>query len=160
MTAPDWSTMLAAEEERAMAGKPAWRVRAACVAGVACPRCMAAIGVKCGPRSKPAASCRERVWSMRALQRAQGKAPMVADVAPFLDVVAKFISTPVLGAMLEPGMHLGARVWLTQSYASIADDDMQAAIRHGLVRLSVASGGAPVWVVTEAGAEYAAGWKR
>ena len=154
MTAPDWSAMLAAEEERAMAGKPAWRVRAACVAGVACPRCMAAIGVKCGTRSKPVASCRERVWAMRALQRAHGKAPMVADVAPFLDTIAGVKP----GDATSFGWRVDLKTWALASGEEIADADLAPAIRHGLVRLSIS--GAPVWVVTEAGAEYAAGWER
>jgi len=147
MTDYDWSAMLAAEEERAMAGKPAWRVRAACVAGVACPRCMSALGVKCGPKSKPAASCRERVWAMRALQRAQGKAPMVSDVTPFLDVVANLAA----GQTLRPMEFHGDLAWYAVNMARpVADADLIPAIRHGLVRLSVASDGAPVWVVTEA----------
>lgn len=163
MTAPDWSAMLAAEEARAMAGKPAFRVRMACVAGIACPRCRAPIGTRCsrppvaGIRGtpKPEPSCRERVWAMRALQRspAMSRLPRVADVAGFMDAIA--------GADLTFGIYMDGGMWRAAGQPLFADDsDLDPAIRHGLVRLSVAASGAPVWVITEAGAEYAAGWRK
>ena len=166
MTAPDWSAMLAGEEARAMAGKPAFRVRMACVAGVACPRCGAPVEARCvrpkaqGTRgikgsANPAPLCRERVWAMRALQRspAMSRPPRVADVAGFMDAIA--------GADLTFGIYMDGGMWRAAGQPLFADDsDLDPAIRHGLVRLSVAASGAPVWVITEAGAEYAAGWRK
>jgi hypothetical protein len=69
--------------------------------------------------------------------------PKVAAVAGFMDFITAHVPAPWLGAEL-------------------ADDacDMEAAIKHGLVRLSTRADGDPVWCVTEAGAEYAAGWGR
>lgn len=167
MTAPDWSAMLAADEARAMAGKPAFRVRMACVAGVACPRCGAGAGTRCSRPKVPginwapgaAPSCRERVWAMRALQRspAMSRPPRVADVAGFVDAVAGHVAT---GFTLSWVPTLS--MWMLDGHAAtqVADAYLDSAIRHGLVRLSVASDGRPLWVITEAGAEYAAGWRK
>lgn len=110
----------------------------------------------------PVPSCRERVWAMRALQRspAMSRPPKVADVAPFLNSLTE-----------HPGPDLGVAMWwdaafiawrLPQSHGHLLLEHelIEAPVRHGLVRLSVASSGAPVWVITEAGAEYAAGWRK
>lgn len=166
MTAPDWSALLAAEEARAMAGKPAFRVRMACVAGIACPRCRAPMGARCslppvaGIRGtpKPAPSCRERVWAMRALQRSpsMSRPPRVADVAGFLDVIPGDIKA---GDALWWVASLSAWEMSDHGAKSVSDTAIDSAIRHGLVRLSVASDGRPLWVITAAGAEYAAGWR-
>lgn len=148
----DWSAMLAAEEARAMAGKPAFRVRMAAKSGIACPRCQRPMGVRCGRNTSNEPSCRERVWAMRALQRspAMSRPPKVADVAPFLDIVTK--------TALDYGIHPHGDGWIIGA-EMMRDDVLNVAIRHGLVALRVSEYGGPVWVITEAGAEYAAGWK-
>ena len=134
---------LSSEEERAMAGRPAWRVQAACISGTACHRCGALAGSGCkrpGP-GKKATTCRERVWAMRALERSRGKPPLRDAVAPFLDALASTIG-PYLGTIA---------LW--------DDSVLDPAIRHGLVRLAIGPLGAPAWVVTAAGAEYAEEWR-
>ena len=160
----DWSALLAAEEARAMAGKPVFRVRMAAVAGIACPRCGAVMGARC--KQKPGAfaagnrapSCRDRVWAMRALQRspAMSRPPRVADVAGVLDVIP---GDTQAGDALWWVASLSAWEMADHGAESVSDAALDVAIRHGLVRLSVASDGRPLWVISEAGAEYAAGWR-
>ena len=67
-------TLLEVEAARAMSGRPAWRVVAACVKGGPCPRCEAAAGVKCRVQHI------ERVWAQRARERGAAKPARVHAV--------------------------------------------------------------------------------
>lgn len=136
-------TLLEVEAARAMSGRPAWRVVAACVKGGPCPRCEAAVGVKC----KAAVTCNERVWAQRAQERAAGKMQRGRR-----EGAERFIK-----AVAEHGINAGAHVSRTRDggycwpsawdCAPIEVLAMDAAIACGYVRL--ANLGGPVWVVTD-----------
>lgn len=141
---------LATEEARAMSGRPAWRVAAACIKGTACPRCQAPMGARCSGK----VTCRERVWAQRANERARAGGRAV-DVAVFLDAVSD-PPTPA-GAVIY--WHAGE--WrLPSCYGGrvVEAGSLHRAIFGGLVRLSGAQ--KPEWIITESGAVLAEEWAR
>lgn len=132
-------TDLATEEARAMAGRPAWRVAAACIKGVNCPRCKAMKTVRCWP-----ATCCERVWRQRARERSARPSPV--GVHAFLEAVAAI------------DLRAGVVFWWDEHYevwritsVDMSESMLAPAIRGGLVRLTVSNGVRPEWVVTEHG---------
>lgn len=145
-------TDLATEEARAMSGRPAWRVAAACVKGVACPRCEVAAGARCNGKT----TCRERVWRQRAQERARSSC---------IDSLGHAF-VPV---MLDENLAAGSVIWWhpqagewrlpeTAGANDISPEVLAEAIRGGLVRLAISGGIMPAWVVTEWGHSLAIGW--
>jgi hypothetical protein len=145
-------TDLATEEARAMSGRPAWRVAAACIKGVACPRCSAEQGVRCSGKT----TCRERVWRERAHERAVATSRQAADGAfnAFLEAIAEHSADVVIWQSNRTGE------WrIAAGGPDISAGVLQQGITGGLVRLVTWTGGG-AWAITEAGAAYAEEWAR
>lgn len=139
-------TLLEAEAVRAMSGRPAWRVVAACVKGGPCPRCGAAVGVKCRPTMTPPHI--ERVWAQRARERgaAKPKREHAAGAQAFIESVALHrINAEAHVSRTRDGGWCWPSAWNCAPIDTLA---MDAAIACGYVRL--ANCGGPVWVVTDA----------
>ena len=166
---PD-QTLLEVEAARAMSGRPAWRVVAACVKGGSCPRCGALTGVKCRTPHI------ERVWAQRARERGAAKPARVhaTGAQAFIDVLVR--ERVPAGAVLwrrpdtegwhwpdewdalvpPPNTWLAAWRVLKPGGALLAcgagdvePAAMDAAIALGFVRLATSGGIMPVWVVTD-----------
>lgn len=150
-------TLLEAEAERAMSGRPAWRVVAACVKGGACPGCGRPAGVRCIPRGFNV--CPERVWAQRARERAAGRVPRGQHdgARAFIDAVIR--ERVAVGAVLWRRPDAEGWNWPDEcGTGGVELAAMDAAIACGYVRLAISGGVMPVWVVTEAAVEQAAAW--
>ncbi len=150
--------LLDTEVVRAMSGRPAWRVVAACVKGGPCPRCLRPMQAKCVIQSGSA--CRERVWAQRARERAEGYRPRRAQAAG---------AQGFIGVIVRERVAVGAKLWRRPDAegwhwpdecgtGEVDPAAMDAAIACGLVRLAISGGVMPVWVVTEYAVREAAAW--
>lgn len=143
--------LLEVEAVRAMSGRPAWRVVAACVKGGSCPRCEAAAGVKCRrPVNSNGGSCNERVWAQRARERGAAKPARVhaAGAQAFIDAVIR--ERILAGAVLWRRPDAEGWNWPDERGAgNVEPAAMDAAIALGYVRLAISGGVMPVWVVTD-----------
>jgi len=140
---PD-QTLLEVEAARAMSGRPAWRVVAACVKGGSCPRCGALIGVKCRTPHI------ERVWAQRARERGAAKPARVhaTGAQAFIDVLVR--ERVPAGAVLWRRPDTEGWHWPDECGAGdVEPAAMDAAIALGFVRLATSGGIMPVWVVTD-----------
>ena len=144
-------TLLEVEAARAMSGRPAWRVVAACVKGGPCPRCEAAAGVKCRrPVNSNGGSCNERVWAQRARERGAAKPARVhaTGAQAFIDAVIR--ERILAGAVLWRRPDAEGWNWPDERGAgNVEPAAMDAAIALGYVRLAISGGVMPVWVVTD-----------
>jgi hypothetical protein len=145
-------TDLATEEARAMSGRPAWRVAAACIKGVACPRCSAEKGVRCSGK----VTCRERVWCQRAYERLVSTTSQAANGVfnAFLEAIAEHSSNVVIWQSNRTGE------WrIMAGGPDISAGTLQQGITGGLIRL-ITWTGCGAWAITEGGAAYAEEWAR
>lgn len=136
--------LLEVEAVRAMSGRPAWRVVAACVKGGSCPRCGALTGVKCRTPHI------ERVWAQRARERGAAKPARVhaAGAQAFIDAVIR--ERILAGAVLWRRPDAEGWNWPDERGAgNVEPAAMDAAIALGYVRLAISGGVMPVWVVTD-----------
>jgi len=143
LAVPD-QTLLEVEAARAMSGRPAWRVVAACVKGGSCPRCGALTGVKCRTPHI------ERVWAQRARERGAAKPARVhaTGAQAFIDVLVR--ERVPAGAVLWRRPDTEGWHWPDECGAGdVEPAAMDAAIALGFVRLATSGGIMPVWVVTD-----------
>lgn len=139
-------TLLEVEAARAMSGRPAWRVVAACINGGPCPRCGRPAGVRCIPQGFNV--CPERIWAQRARERgaAKPKREHAAGAQAFIEAVALHrINADAHVSRTRDGGWCWPSAWDCAPIDTLA---MDAAIACGYVRL--ANCGGPVWVVTDA----------
>lgn len=148
-------TLLEVEAVRAMSGRPAWRVIAACVKHGPCPRCGALAGVKCRVQHI------ERVWAQRARERgaAKPKREHAAGAQAFIDVVIR--ERVAEGARLwrrpdAEGWHWPDECGAGAGAGDVEPAAMDAAVALGYVRLAISGGIMPVWVVTDTAVREAA----
>lgn len=147
---PD-QTLLEVEAARAMSGRPAWRVVAACVKGGSCPRCGALAGVKCRTPHI------ERVWAQRARERGAAKPARVhaTGAQAFIDVLVR--ERVPAGAVLWRRPDADGWHWPDECGTGTVDPAaMEAAVALGYVRLAISGGVMPVWVVTDVATTLAA----